>query len=408
MIRCVNIDWLEVYCLEANDRFPCNAEYFRNRGYFVREREYGTRQYNEMFVIEDKFGEPWIEIRRNPASGDSSFNGLVPQSTHIRLANRTCYYDDAVTQLRDFLALHDYIFKRIYRIDVCYDFERFDSGDNPAAFARRYLAGKYSKINQCHVSAHGADNWSAFDWETLSWGSNKSMVTTKLYNKSRELAFASNNKPYIIYSWFEAGLISDPISLTKHDPKRGNYQPEIWRLEFSLRSSADSWIVIEDQSGKRAKKKAIPHTLSLFDSRDKLWQRFQDLAFHYFRFKYFEEGVRKDRCKDKQLFRWNDSTEFYQVQTLPPARKPDNDEEILRRRLSMYRMVHADEKIRQACDVILDEISKQELRRVSPSADPLDVRALQLAIQQRMNCKEEDVIVTLNRIKDLLKNNKIF
>ena len=43
--RCVNIDWLEVYVEEANDRFPCNADYYREHGYSVREREYGTRQY---------------------------------------------------------------------------------------------------------------------------------------------------------------------------------------------------------------------------------------------------------------------------------------------------------------------------------------------------------------------------
>ena len=34
--------------------------------------------------------------------------------------------------------------------------------------------------------------------------------------------------------------------------------------------------------GKRVKKRAIPHALDLFDSPDKLWQRFQDLAFPLF------------------------------------------------------------------------------------------------------------------------------
>ena len=73
--RCVNIDWLEVYCLESNERFPCNADYFRSRGFIVHEREYGTRQYNEMFTLEDERRNKWLEIRRNPASGSSSFSG---------------------------------------------------------------------------------------------------------------------------------------------------------------------------------------------------------------------------------------------------------------------------------------------------------------------------------------------
>lgn len=166
MKPCVSVDWLEVYCLESNDRYPCNADYFRTKGYFVNERDYGTRQYAEMFTIEDEHGEPWIEIRRNPMSGQSVFSGLNPMSTHIRLVNRHCYFDDAIEKLRNFLTLHDYIFKRIFRIDICRDFEYFDSGDDPAKFCRRYLANKYAKINQCHLSAHGADNWSSFDWES--------------------------------------------------------------------------------------------------------------------------------------------------------------------------------------------------------------------------------------------------
>ena len=60
---------VEVYCLESNQRYPCNAEYFERAGYCVRQREYGTRVYKEMFEIIDKDGNPLIEIRRNPASG---------------------------------------------------------------------------------------------------------------------------------------------------------------------------------------------------------------------------------------------------------------------------------------------------------------------------------------------------
>ena len=44
-------------------------------------------------------------------------------------------------------------FKRIYRIDIAYDFEYFDSGDQPARFARRYVECKYRKINQCKMNA---------------------------------------------------------------------------------------------------------------------------------------------------------------------------------------------------------------------------------------------------------------
>ena len=45
-------------------------------GYVVHEREYGTRVYNEMFTIEDGQGNNFVEVRRNPQSGSSSFTGL--------------------------------------------------------------------------------------------------------------------------------------------------------------------------------------------------------------------------------------------------------------------------------------------------------------------------------------------
>ena len=95
-MRCVNIDWLEVYAKEDSSRYPLNADYFRQCGYFVKERDYGTRVYAEMFTVEDEEGHPFVEVRRHPLSGDSSFTGLDDYSCHLRLVNRACYYDDAV------------------------------------------------------------------------------------------------------------------------------------------------------------------------------------------------------------------------------------------------------------------------------------------------------------------------
>lgn len=406
--RCVNIDWLEVYCLEDRTNYPCNAEYYRRQGYIVNERDYGTRQYNEMFTIEDGHGRPWIEVRRNPASGASEFAGFVPESSHLRLTNNACYDDNAVAKFRDFLARHNYIFKRIFRIDVCYDFEFFDTGDRPEKFIQRYLAGKFAKINQCRCAAYGADNWASFDWETVSWGSPTSMVGTKIYCKTIELQHLKNDKPWIKYSWFVNKLIDDPINMTKVNSGGVRYKPAIWRIEFSLKSSADNWIVIEDQSGKREKKKAIPHRLSMFDSRDKLWERFQDLAFHYFRFKHYEKGKRKDRCKDKILFVWDQGKEFLKVGPLPAPSKPDRKEMLLKRRLAMYKATNSDTKVRSACDEIIHYIDKWEAKRIAPADNLLDARALQEAIAARLAGDQRSALEIIAEIKKLLSEEAIF
>ena len=407
-MRCVNLDWLEISAEESNSRYPCDAEYFRSRGFIVHERDYGTRVWGEVFTIEDENGHDWIEVRRKPPSGASEFKGLNEYSCRLRVVNAQLYVKDCVQRFRDFLATNDYIFKRIFRIDIAYDFEYFDTKDQPARFARRYLECKYRKINQCKMNGYANDTWTAFEWESLSWGSPHSMVSTKLYNKTKEIETVSKHKVYIPYSWFVCGLIDDPINLTKVDSDGKLYKPEIWRLEFSMRSQAERWLVIEDQSGKRVKKKAIPHTLDMFDAPDKVWQRFQDLAFHYFRFKKYVPDKRKDLCPDKVLFHWDKDHEWKQLDmALRPAR-PDNDLQILIRHLKRYQIRTSNMKVREAIDVILDALRMVDLRRFTPRQLFVETNALRQTLSIRLKHPEVDVIETYETIKQMLFDDKIF
>lgn len=428
--RCINIDWLEVYVLESNDRYPCNADYYRRQGYLVHEREYGTRVYKEMFEIVDEMNNPLLEIRRNPASGTSDFNGLVEQSSHIRLPNWMLYQGNPVEFLRGFLLKHDYIFKRIYRIDLCYDFEYFDSGDKPARFAKRYLEGKFRKINQCNLTAHGFDAWEGCNYNSLSWGSRSSMVGTKLYNKTLELKEAKNDKPWIKTSWMLHGLIDNPCSMTKIGTNGELYHPEIWRVEFSMKSEADGWIVYELQNRKKVVKQAIPHRLELFDSKDKLWARFQNLAYHYFHFKHkdyvgAQKGVamvalcsvdspaerksqRKDRCRDKELFKWSDEAEFIQLKSAPTPSKPSRSDDLLRRRLVEYKLHHPQEQIRMACETILKNIERLDALRFVPLGDNKERQALQIVLQRKLGGDKKAALELFAEVMALLDKDEIW
>lgn len=408
LVRCVNIDWLEVYAFEDNSKYPMNAEYFRSLGYFVNEREYGTRVYNEMFTIEDEHGEAFVEVRRNPQSGSSEFTGLSELSCHLRLVNRACYSNTAIRDLAEFMLKHNYIYQRLFRIDVCYDFVRFDSGDNPEKFLRRYIEKKYSKVNQCKVRCIGDDAWASFDWESVSWGAPTSMVGTKMYNKTKELKATGNRKPWILQAWVESKLIDDPLN-----------PPDVWRIEFSLKSSAKNWIVIEDSDSKNNKKRAIPHTPELFDGRDRLWQRFLDLAHHYFRFKIVDylqkvnsDGsrnmVRKDVCKDKVLFDYSSRPVFYKVEAVSRSSEPDKKDDILLRHLNIYREKHSDADIRRAIDIILNQINRDQLRRVTAHGYAVEIDALRLAIATRTGWDYQRVIETAEEIKRLIQQKEIW
>lgn len=363
VIRCINFDWLEVYVLEPKD-CPHDADFFRCRGWLVDERDYGTRVYRQMFTLVGNDGQPFLEVRRAPASTNSRNGGLFPEnSCHIRLTNYTCYRSDAIFLLRDFLIQYNYTYVKIFRLDLCMDFTIFDKGDVPAKFVARYMAGRYTKVNQTNVSSHGSDLWSMRNWHSLSWGTPKSMVSTKLYCKTRELREVKD-KPYIRYVWFQSGLVDDPLRLLKHKADGSTYQPEIWRLEFSLKSSAKHWIVLDGSY-----REVIPHHLSSYDSPTKLLMAFASLCSHYFRFKHYREGIRKDRCPDKVLFEFRAIDSLAKIERNASHKSHSSFERRLFVLLNQYRESTSNEAERQAirvlCTALEDRINRDELALTS-------------------------------------------
>ena len=354
--RCVNLDWLEVYAHEPLTE-PRDPDYFRSQGFVVREREYGTRVYEQMFTLEDRDGHPFIEVRRKPKS-----EVIDMKSCHIRLHNRTCYYNDAANIMKEFLSRYDITFVRISRVDICLDFEYFDSGDDPQKFLVRYLNGVYSKINQANIYAHGTDRWNGRDWNSLSWGSPTSDVGTKMYNKTLELfdpITQSYKKPYIRQAWQACGLIDDWQYCTKVKPDGTVYKPAIWRVEFSIRTGKKNWFRI-NPDGKGNKIHSVRNTLDMYDERPKLLVIFFSLARHYFHFKYYQDGLRKDRCDDKVLFKPDDIEYFYKLDKAQIAsdHSADRRYSTLLVQLQRYRETCSNQDVRKSCTKLIDYISK--------------------------------------------------
>lgn len=359
--RCINLDWLEVHAHEPINE-PHDAYYFGSKGYQVRQREYGTRVYREMFTILAPNDEPLLEIRRNPAS--QGITGIHDENEcHIRLCNRTCYFDNASNFLSSWLHENDYTDVRISRVDICLDFISFDKGDDPQAFVRRYFKHKYAKINQGRISSHGEDTWSGQEWNSLSWGSRTSAVTTKLYNKTMELYDVKLDrfaKPYIREAWFRCGLIDDIQRVTKNGES-----VNVWRVEFSLRSAVKNWVPI-NLNGDEKKFQSLRNTLDVYDGRDKLLVMFASLARHYFHFKKFEPSKRKDRCKDKILFDFGENSLVYKIG------KPDtalgsgssfvSKYHRLLQKIREYQSTHYGAELHKACEVLISAITEEDYR----------------------------------------------
>ena len=406
MVRCVNLDWLEVHAREPLG-LRLDAFYYQKEGYQVEVRPYGTRVYREMFTILAPNEEPLLEIRRAPAS--VGLKGIHDENEcHIRLSNRTCYFDNAASLLRNFLEKHGYSDVRISRVDLCLDFVAFDRGDDPQAFVRRYFKHRYAKINQGRISSHGEDTWSGQEWNSLSWGSRTSSVTTKLYCKTMELYDPKLDwykKPYIREAWFKCGMI-DNISKVTLDNKKVS----VWRLEFSLSSAVKNWVPIE-LDGVAKKWQSLPNNLDVYDGRDKILVMFASLARHYFRFKIYEEGKRKDRCQDKVLFVFSGQQNVYKVGKNDTALGSGNSflsrYNRLIEKIKEFQNSHYGPELHKACDVLIEAITTENLR--SEIANPWDKEELEFLkqlIHVRTSQRNLSYEVATQKVLDMLKLTK--
>lgn len=404
--RCCNIDWLEVFVFEPID-VPHDADFFRENGYTVHERAYGTRVYRQMFILDDSWGQPAIEIRRDPVSGESDGGILPPNACHIRLTNHACYYNNSGQFLLDFLNRWGYCFQRISRIDVCLDFIRFDSMDYPDKFVRRYLQGKYRKINQGKIHVHGDDTWHGQTYNSVSWGSKRSQVSTKLYNKSLELREV-HDKPYIKQAWFESFLVAHPFDCYVLDRKGKKHYPNIWRLEFSIQSSVKGWYRIEED-GHARHIHSFRNNLEEWATREKCLEKFFSLVPHYFRFKYYDPNTRKDRCLDKKLFNPDENLSVYHIDRIANTATPMPLEARLKRLLQMYREKKVDLDVRHAVDVLITAIEDDGFVHTLPSSfTRADILTMQRIIAARPKGRNISYKQIHDQIEELLKLHDIF
>lgn len=348
-MRCVNIDWLEVFAIEPNN---LDANFYKDCGLNVKSREYGTPQYREMFTILTKNNDPWIEIRRSPYSLKSQGGIFDEHACHIRLSNRTCYEPSPVDELRKFMLEFGYHLQSISRVDICLDLLKFDNGDDPGMFLAKYAKGEYFKEHLSKIAphgvevvgsdfeGHGSDGPYIREFTSWKWGAPTSAISVKLYNKTKELEEVGE-KSYIRESWLNAGLITHEDFLIMADIRDSRYyigqlsrnikkakgeqllklkerlheernrlrilkakSKQIWRIEFSISSDIKGFISSDPMDvDRKGQRRIYPLELSTIENRGKCEILFQTLAERYFHFKkvtYTRNGTRqrKDRCPD--------------------------------------------------------------------------------------------------------------
>lgn len=400
-VKCINLDWLSVYCLEPKG-VVMNAAYFKNLGWSVEEREYGTPQYREKFTLMNG-RHPFLEIERNPYSLKQNGGIFEPESCHIRLANRTLYQPNPVQQLTNFIIKYEYEYKGISRVDVCCDLTIFDNCMKPQDLANKYMKDKIWKVHQSKIDAHssdGDDSWrikmelgahgretkTGRTWNSLKWGSPKSALSTKLYNKTLELE-TNSGKFYIKDTWVKAGLcdlqkvryeyrnpktkeieirtkqisVVPGTAINQEIPIEEAKKIDVWRVEFSMNSEGRKWIDLGDNH-------IVDLSLNAFDNLDSLAATFftcSEWLFCFIYAKWITQGAtrikeRTNRCKKLQLFNTKFLHSHYKPQRQAEMEDPSRTEKIM-----MYRLIqkskdeNLSEAYREACHQVARNLSKE-------------------------------------------------
>lgn len=293
---CINIDWFEVFAYEPP--FFGAPEDYEKLGFRVAVRDYGTRVYKQMFTVIAS-GLPWLEVRRLPKSVASEGGILHDGACNIRLVNRSCYEPNAISILYKFLSELGYNYKNksvciVSRVDIAIDFKTFCHKRSVPAFLKQYLGGKYAKINQSRLCAWGTDYFSEKYYHACKWGSPSSMVSTKIYDKTKELA-EERNKPWIRDAWVAAGLHHDTLDETN-----------IWRLEFSLNSDCKFWITDVNHHDDYY----LNNDIYMWCNEKRYIKIMAGLTSHYFKFVEVLPDKPKYKCPVVQLFDFDDCERY--------------------------------------------------------------------------------------------------
>lgn len=181
----------------------------------------GNNVFKYRAVLYDCLGRKMITMLWKPKSPLIQYNIIT-----FQVAN---YWFYQVEDIQRVIHLSEqvfiYQFATMTRLDICCDFEMKKQ-------QRRYVLGIYHHNIVCTNKLEGNMWWHKTEGEDFphdfNFGSFKSSVRWKLYNKSHELKVGTEveDKPYIIDRWKENGMD----------------KTKIWRLEVSVTDFSKLWI----------------------------------------------------------------------------------------------------------------------------------------------------------------------
>jgi len=329
MKYCVNIDWLAIHCYisssfdpERVDKSSIFAQEFK-----FEKQEYSGRVYKYKFCIYDVEDNYIYDVYTTP------FSAILPIfSCQVRLSNEECYRANKIERLFHFLEVMDFKFKNITRLDVCFDSNVLNGGLKHENLIKKFFSGEYLLNRKAKYNIFGVhkninkvtgikldtirqkmfkaqeDGNDPFEHTGVRFGSVRSAVSVKMYNKTLEMKEVKR-KDYIVDCWKDNGL---------------DIKKDVWRIEFSILADATNMVRID--SGELFR-------LELGDVKmdEQNQELFFNLAYKYFRFKRNDGTKNKSRMDDVILFSEQRTPTYLRVRIDTQRKSNKMDKYVLKR-----------------------------------------------------------------------------
>ena len=281
----LNLDWLQLYCL---------GNIAPRAGYEVKRLEYSTRIFKHIDEI-------YLNKKKICTATHTPFSPVLEQKmVIIKFENYLLYERNLWLVVDNFISDFNLVYKSISRIDVAVDFNTFYKKRNVQNFLNEFLKNNVRKIGKADYKLQGCQKTTHIV-DYLRFGGNNSEVSAYIYNKTKELNQVKM-KSYIVDTWRCSGLDVDA---------------GVWRLEFSIKSSA---IKILDKSDGDLK------DISLDNIKNKVFleKMYMALVDKYFCFR--ENTGKTNVTREKQIILFYNNfkdVERYFVRNLGDATRAD-------------------------------------------------------------------------------------
>lgn len=268
----ITCDWLQLYCHNQNPTELELTALFSTNYRFVKE-DISSRQFRDIYSVYNCENDLYANIQLTPFSSIIDKNACI-----IKLSNRELYKSNFANVLINFLEVHNFKYRSISRIDVCYDFNTFCQGMKPRRLINSFLSKRILKNNQGSYHLMGGTRL-INDYSYIRFGTRSSAVCSYMYDKTKELREVKD-KPYIRQLWKLNGI---------------DDTQEVWRVEISIKS--DMTHMVRTDTGEIFR--LSPDDLKVQTDIESI---FYSYAKKYFSFKINDGTKNKSRMKDVALF----------------------------------------------------------------------------------------------------------